>query len=694
MEDKHLYFHFTLGPVQAFVAQARRTRDFWAGSFLLSWLSSVAMKEVQEQGGKVEFPLPDKDYLKYLSGEATNREQAPRQGSIPNRFKALQAKVPADFDPEKVTKAVQQAWWELAELIWQKDFHGTDLNSESRNIWQRQIKGFWDISWVLTENKEASNLLDRRKNWRSYMAPEEPGVSCMMMDGWQELSGMKWPGQELNNFWKDLRKRNLTGLKTDLREQEYLCAIGWIKRRFARYFEGLKDIDMGRWTLNGWPVPINVPSVNYLASAPWLAKSIIEAGKDHDLQLKLRNLENSIACMEGNREGQSVNLKRVVDACSESGLHNWQWQQVNGRYLYQDEVGLMAERSEDSDERAQAKILLRQLQGVQSQQYKLGQPSDFYSILLMDGDSLGSQMSDASKQEPISAALNNFTSKVPAVVQQYSGFLVYAGGDDVLALLSVDDSLACANALRKLYNDCFAEQNRILKEKAKTKPELVSVNVTSSLSGALMYCHYKSPLARNLAKAHPLLDNIAKDECGRDSLAIQVWKPGGQYCSWSSPWDVGDGKVSRVNEINQLVTTLIHERQNDDRIARKFFFKLDELIQTLGLDKKWLDEDRGEKGIDATRIESLFRAAWLHTGNSIQNLPVELPGQLLAITRTWQRKYDSESDSFKTVDCHCFSADALKLIHFLATELQQPPKDYLPEQPAEQPAADSMEQAR
>ncbi|MDQ3773077.1 MAG: hypothetical protein M3461_01130 [Pseudomonadota bacterium] len=30
--------HFTLGPVQGFVAQARRTRDLWGGSFLLSWL--------------------------------------------------------------------------------------------------------------------------------------------------------------------------------------------------------------------------------------------------------------------------------------------------------------------------------------------------------------------------------------------------------------------------------------------------------------------------------------------------------------------------------------------------------------------------------------------------------------------------------------------------------------------------------
>ena len=38
--------HFTLGPVQSFVAEARRLRDFWAGSFLLSWLSGQAMRAV------------------------------------------------------------------------------------------------------------------------------------------------------------------------------------------------------------------------------------------------------------------------------------------------------------------------------------------------------------------------------------------------------------------------------------------------------------------------------------------------------------------------------------------------------------------------------------------------------------------------------------------------------------------------
>lgn len=679
MADNKLYFHFTLGPVQAFVAQARRTRDFWAGSFLLSWVASVAMQEVKAQGGEVKFPLPDDSYLDYLTGAATDWENAPKQGSIPNRFKALKAKVPADFDPEKVTKAVREAWWELAELIWEEDFNWAGVNSQTREIWQRQVTGFWDMSWVLTEDEEASNLLDRRKNWRSYMAPEEPGVSCMMMDGWQELSGMAWPGVELNTFWKDLRKRNVIGLKTDLREQEYLCAIGWIKRRFARYFKELEGIDMGSWTLNGWQVPVNVPSVNYLAAAPWLAASIEQAKKNTDLQTQLRNLEGSIGLMEHSREGRTVNLNRVEQAAANTDLKDWQWQQVNGRYLYEDEMRLLADRSDDEEERHQANIVLGQLQRLPK---ILGNPSDFYAILLMDGDSLGSQMGDASKQEPISAALNNFTGKVPAVVQQYSGFLVYAGGDDVLALLSVDDALACADALRKLYNDCFVEQNRVLKEKSKTKPELADVNITSSLSGALMYCHYKSPLAQNLAKAHPLLDKIAKDECGRDSLAIQVWKPGGLHCSWSSPWEVAKGSVNRVSDIHQLVSTLIYERQSDDRIARKFFYKLDELIQTLGLDK--------EQSISADQVESLFRAAWLHTGNKIKDLPATLPKQLLDMTRSWKRKPGVVTGAFDVFEERRFNADALKLIHFLATELQQSPKGYTPPQHT----ANRMEQAQ
>ena len=63
MSDNKPYFHFTLGPVQGFVAQARRTRDFWAGSFLLSWLAGVAICAVEKQGGEIIFPIPNQNFL-------------------------------------------------------------------------------------------------------------------------------------------------------------------------------------------------------------------------------------------------------------------------------------------------------------------------------------------------------------------------------------------------------------------------------------------------------------------------------------------------------------------------------------------------------------------------------------------------------------------------------------------------------
>ena len=55
----HKIFHFTLGPVQGFVAQARRTRDLWAGSFLLSWLAGRAMESVLRQNDLNVIAFPD-----------------------------------------------------------------------------------------------------------------------------------------------------------------------------------------------------------------------------------------------------------------------------------------------------------------------------------------------------------------------------------------------------------------------------------------------------------------------------------------------------------------------------------------------------------------------------------------------------------------------------------------------------------
>ena len=631
------YFHFTIGPVQGFVAQARRTRDFWSGSFLLSWLSGVAMVAVQKQGGEIKFPIPAKGYLDWLEGNGSGRP--PQQGAIPNRFKAMRAEVPEDFDSTMVIETIQSAWRELAEKVWQKDIQNLGVSiSEARIIWDRQVNHFWEVSWCLTDQEQASNLLDRRKNWRNYHPPEEAGVKCTMMDGWQELSGAERPGragQGERPFWQALREH----MATDLRIGEELCAIAFIKRRFAHVFPSLSATMPGGWQLTGWQVPVNVPSVSYLAAAHWLADTIDNTGNDHQADA-LWDFQEKLA--ERNGGGHRAEIPLCVEEALKGNSYYRdakEWQLLDGQYLFDFVVN-----SEAPDD-AVLQGNLRDIQRITNTR-----PSPYYAVLLMDGDSLGSQMSDPGKQEPISLALNEFTAAVPAVVRRHSGFLVYAGGDDVLALLPLEDAMNCALALRNLYSECF--------ENAAKHGQ----HVSSTLSGAIEYCHIKSPLMKGLSDAHDLLDHIAKDKTGRDSLAVRVWKPGGLHLQWSCPWDEALGKNDSGKLVIDRLATDICEalHQEHEHFAWNFFQKASELFRDLKL-------DHHQEPDNNDMVVSLLKSAWQHSGlDSDKNaISTDLCQRLLQACKQWHRNADK-----KPVQQPGYRADALKLIRFLVTKGQ------------------------
>lgn len=419
-QDKKQYFHFTLGPVQGFVAQARRTRDFWAGSFLLSWLSAVAIKAVKKQQGELIFPMVDESYLAWLEGREEGDE--PQQGCIPNRFKGGVAEVPSDFNPETVQESIRVAWNALAEQVWQQDM--STANPHTRTIWERQINSFWEISWVMTADNVQSNLLDRRKNWRTHLPPAEPGVKCMMMDGYQELSGVSTPNSKaLRNFWDEIRTTGGKRIKTDLREGEYLCAMALIKRRFAHCFPQLSAPMPGGWTLKGWKVPTGVPSVAYIAAAPALAQIIHQAP-----QAELDAFHQQAHQLTEGYGESSSRIRCVTDAIHNRGADalSWRTAALDGNVFFE---STLDNRNIYPDQRQAASVK----QALQALRRSVKDGADttispFYAVLMMDGDSLGSLMNDLNKQQRISQALNEFTGSVKAIVEEENGFLIYAGG--------------------------------------------------------------------------------------------------------------------------------------------------------------------------------------------------------------------------------------------------------------------------
>ncbi len=108
----HERLYFTIGPVQTFVAQSRRTRDLWASSWLLSRLADVAMRAVEKARGEIVLPCRE------LPEDSERLAPAPavRHGRWPNRFVAV-----AD-DPQAAAQAAKSAlldaWKTIAEAVW------------------------------------------------------------------------------------------------------------------------------------------------------------------------------------------------------------------------------------------------------------------------------------------------------------------------------------------------------------------------------------------------------------------------------------------------------------------------------------------------------------------------------------------------------------------------------------------------
>lgn len=623
------YFHFTIGPVQSFVGQARRTRDFWAGSFLLSWLSGVAMESVGKPSEKVLFPVADTIFLNAINGAGTKK---PQQGSIPNRFKA---KVEADFKPEKVINNVQEAWKALTDEIYNKEIFSRKKEIENavqqyegfkkfsldrtKKIWDRQIKHFWDMTWVLVDDVNDSSCLDRRKNWRSHYLPDEPGIKCTLMGDWQELSGIegvrKKDHEAREAFWQALA----SGKSMDFSAKEQLCAMSYIKRRFVRYFDNF-EVDLDKFTACGWNLPKSVPSVSYIAAAPWFGK-VLESSK---------NTPEFIDFFNKARELESLSEYSTSIACVDAGGKNKEHKGLDGNVFHEhelDNINTFPDRKKAERTKQALKKLIRQHGAI----------SPFYAVLMMDGDSLGKQMGDVGKQKHITSGLSKFTQGVPELVKGNNGFLIYAGGDDVLALVTLEHALPCALAIRQHYEKCFQE--------AKEK-ELID---KTSISAAIIYTHIGAPLKNVLHEAHAVLDRVAKDQAGRDALAVRVYKGSGLALEWARKWDdcIVEGEIA----VQEMAADLREIEKKKEQFSSKFLYKIRQRFE--------LFYGKGGEGASPLSPEQAVDLMAMEYSNSLDKRGFTMDDARKVVRPLMQQSYNAAAGNRIT-------ADAALLVRFLA----------------------------
>ena len=499
---------WTIGPVQGFVAQARRTRDLYAGSFLLSYLAGWAMWAVlQAAGGEVVFPVVtdgaghiSDPLLAAIRAVATGDavRGGPSLGTLPNRFRAC---VPGSFDPGECYRAVMDAWRRVCNEVWDAFVAPVvSLGHGVRTIWDRQVSNFWDVTWVVGEDH---GLLDRRKNWRVFVPGAEPGDKCTVMGTLQELSGFvrSRGGTEREKqdlFWQALR----SGIKDlDLRKDERLCAVSLVKRLYPRVAKAAV----------GWDLPVHYPSTSYIAAVPWI-REVMEA--EPEALPEFVDSAGGVSTTKGSR----IMFPDLVRAA----------RQHPGSAALADLDGNCFFRNALENDRLweEGTSPLRRSMVQKLEKLCRDPASPFYAVLLMDGDRLGALLGEHGGPR-VSRALADFGGRVAGLVESNNGVTVYAGGDDVLALFPLPYALRAAWRLREAYGQAFRQE---------FGADTLGPN-DGTVSAAVLFAQYHLPLKAVLAETHRLLDEVAKDHTGRDSLAVAVWKGAGRTVTCSWPWE-------------------------------------------------------------------------------------------------------------------------------------------------------------
>ncbi|MFQ5743979.1 MAG: type III-B CRISPR-associated protein Cas10/Cmr2, partial [Acidobacteriota bacterium] len=478
----------TLGPVQEFIAQSRRTRDLWYGSHLLSELGRAAARSLSDGGARLIFPalVPGDTELERCLSPFRPDERQPL--NIANK---LLAEIPAGVDPRELARStreqVMRFWSEDVAAPVKKRCAGL-LASGIDQVWREQIATLLEFTaaWApLGEYPNAREVVEQavaaRKNLRDF-APWRHcrgNVRKSSLDGARETVLLPPP-----------RRPRKLACKYRIGDTEQLDAVGLVKRAGGN---------------PGQFVPlVNVALASWIELAEKEAAEPLEALRVACEKVGLARVDRDLPCVSSFPFDASVLLpSRWEPVFKEQGLAG----------------------SPQPWGRQHVKPLLK----------RLSEPYPYVACLVADGDRMGRAidvLASAGEHRSLSSHLARFAGDAREIIEQdHRGSLVYAGGDDVLAFLPVPEALACADKLQRGFAELMADA--ITWPLAAGRPTLsVGVGIGHVMEGMgdLLALGRE---AKALAKAG------VPHEQGheRNALAVVLDKRSGGPRCWRVGWD-------------------------------------------------------------------------------------------------------------------------------------------------------------
>jgi len=193
----------------------------------------------------------------------------------------------------------------------------------------------------------------------------------------------------------------------------------------------------------------------------------------------------------------------------------------------------------------------------------------------------------------ISASLNAFALHLTrfAVEEAHHGKLLYAGGDDVMAMIPAGELSSCMLLLRLLYSGALPEYGSDALRSAAQLPKEMKLDQgfvfyrgrlmrlmgkTATASAGAVLAHHTAPLQRVLKELRAA-ESTAKNDGGRDAFSIRILKRGGGTVSTTAKWfSQEEGIVHPIVLLQQLAQAL-----GGDNLSRRAAYHAQAWIRTL-----------------------------------------------------------------------------------------------------------------
>ncbi len=490
-------FHVHIGPVQAFIASARRTRDLWFGSWLLNELATTAAQTIIEAQGTLVFPA--------FNGSTTAKDTDQNDSNVPNKIIAI-----VDQEPHTLGMAVREALFKRLHAIRDQAFAAARKGGTfERERAIRQIDDLLEYYWVAVPYEEHSTPYHEARNQLEALMAARKNTRNFQPITW----GSDWPKSSITGELEAVAREGQCGAKRG----EHLSGIDLLKRHGNRGAEA------------------HFVSTSHMAALPFMQR--FKDVKDDELRQRWQDYLDA--------------LPADIDERVPPGFKQPFFGNNDGALLFEDRL---LENIPDDSKRQPAQHKLRRFLQRASQVLTIGQPAPYYALIHADGDSMG-KVIDQLAQQPdgvdrhrqLSQALDAFVAQARGIVQERHGAAVYIGGDDVLALLPLHTVLDCADGLATAFAGQFADRLKLF-----TVTEDQGRLVQPTLSVGIAVVHHLLPLTDALEVARRA-EKLAKGVPGKNALAvITSRRSGGEYV-------VRGPRVDLCEQLNRLVK--LHHQQ-------------------------------------------------------------------------------------------------------------------------------------